>query len=374
MSAQQEIPRRSEAIAAHRAQGGGVAAVFPIHYPRALLRAFDLLPVEVWGPPKISTQSGDGHLQAYTCSVVRCALSFLLDGGLRDVDVLVSPHACDSLQGLGSLLLDFVKPEQLVLPLYIPRGSGESDVAYLADELRVAFDKLATRLDRRPDDDALKAAVAAEEEADAALNALLDALPSAVEPSGDIYRLLRAREYLPAEQFCMLAAERLASWATQLDDAAATKRRDAKVPLLLSGLLPEPMALFDAFEELGVRIVADDQACVGRRAYPPGRSAEPFRRMAEALLAGPPDPTRGCSVTQRAEHLVAQARQSGASGVLFYDVKFCEPELFYLPLTRQALERAGLRSLAVEVDIADPLSDQLLTRIEAFVESLEDGR
>lgn len=370
----QEIPRRSDVIAAHRAQGGGVAAVFPIHYPRALLRAFDLLPVEVWGPPKISTQSGDGHLQAYTCSVVRCGLSFLLDGGLRDVDVLVSPHACDSLQGLGSLLLDFVKPPQLVLPLYIPRGSGESDVAYLADELRVAFDKLVTHLDRRPDDDTLKAAVAAEEEADAALNALLDALPTAVEPSGEIYRLLRSREYLPAEQFCALANERLANWAVAGDDAVATRRRDAKVPLLLSGLLPEPMSLFEALEELNVRIVADDQACVGRRAYAPGRSAEPFRRMAEALLAGPPDPTRGCSVTQRADHLVAQARQSGAHGVLFYDVKFCEPELFYLPLTRQALDRAGLRSLAVEIDIADPLSDQLLTRIEAFVESLEDGR
>lgn len=325
MSPMQAIPRRSDAIKDHRAQGGGVAAVFPIHYPRALLRAFDLLPVEVWGPPKISTQSGDGHLQAYTCSVVRCGLSFLLDGGLREVDVLVSPHACDSLQGLGSLLLDFVKPEQLVLPLYIPRGSGESDVTYLADELRAAADKLAAHLGRRPDDNTLAAAVAAEEQADGALNALLDALPNTAESSSDVYRLLRSREYLPAERFCVLANERLASWAEGVEDPAAQKRRDANVPLLLSGLLPEPMALFDALDETGVRIVADDQACVGRRAYPPGRSAEPFRRMAEALLAGPPDPTRGCSVTQRAEHLVAQARQSGARGVLFYDVKFCEP-------------------------------------------------
>jgi uncharacterized membrane protein YbhN (UPF0104 family) len=37
-----ELPDRKQAIAHHREAGGGIAAVFPIHYPRALLRAFDL--------------------------------------------------------------------------------------------------------------------------------------------------------------------------------------------------------------------------------------------------------------------------------------------------------------------------------------------
>ena len=79
-----DIPDRNQTIARHRKAGGAIAAVFPIHYPRALLRAFDLLPVEVWGPPGRSTTSGDAHLQAYTCSIVRCSLSFVLDGKLDD--------------------------------------------------------------------------------------------------------------------------------------------------------------------------------------------------------------------------------------------------------------------------------------------------
>jgi hypothetical protein len=41
------IPQRKKVINEIKKQGGLVAAVLPIHYPRALLRAFDIYPVEV---------------------------------------------------------------------------------------------------------------------------------------------------------------------------------------------------------------------------------------------------------------------------------------------------------------------------------------
>ena len=47
--------------------------MFPIHYPRPLLRAFGLLPVEVWGPPGVDATLGASRLQAYACSIVRDA-------------------------------------------------------------------------------------------------------------------------------------------------------------------------------------------------------------------------------------------------------------------------------------------------------------
>src|SRR5512143_3353532 len=97
------IPHRLAVAHAHKERGGLVAAVFPIHYPRALLRAFDILPVEVWGPPKLDSSLGAAHVQPYICSIVRNALSFVLSGGLDVTDFLIVPHACDSLQGLGSV-------------------------------------------------------------------------------------------------------------------------------------------------------------------------------------------------------------------------------------------------------------------------------
>ncbi len=144
----------------------------------------------------------------------------------------------------------------------------------------------------------------------------------------------------------------------------------AGVPILLSGIVPEPMTIFDALDKMNATVVADDLACCGRRLYPAGESDDPFRRMAERILAAPPDSTRGCAIPARLEHLSQLAKTSGAKGIVFYDVKFCEPESFYLPTLRQGLQDAGIPSLELQVDLNDPLSHQVLTRLEAFVEMI----
>ncbi len=353
------IPSRTETLRAWKAQGGGVAAVLPIHYPRALLRAFGLLPVEVWGPPRVDPAPGAAHLQPYVCSIVGNALSFLLSGGLDGTDVIVVPHACDSLQGLGSLLLDFVRPRQPVFPFYLPRGRRESDLQFLTEEFRALYGKLAAATGRAPSEAELMESIRREEEADGLLTELHRRRRALPLTDIAFYRLVRAREYLPAEAFSALARAVL--------DAPPTDPR-AGVPILLSGIVPEPMALLDAVAEMGGVVVADDLACCGRRLYPSGASPDPFRRMAERILNGPPDPTRGSPIAERLRHLVGMARETGARGVVFYDVKFCEPELFDLPLLRRGLQEAGLPSVHIEVDLNDPLSGQTLTRIEAFLE------
>jgi len=359
VSQPQEIPSRKTVIREHKQRGGRVAAVFPVHQPRALFRAFDVLPVEVWGPPGIATTGGDSHLQGYTCSIVRSGLAFLLSGGLKVADLLVVPHACDSLQGLGSILLDLVKPDQPVVPVYQPRGDAEAAVSFFSAELRSLFERLVAATGTRPSNAELMAAIDREEEADALL-ARLDAERATLGlGERDLYRLLRSREYLPAESFAALAASAL--------DRRLDVAREG-VPVILSGIVPEPMEVFDLIAAAGGAVVADDLACCGRRLYPPGTSSDPFRRMAESILGGPPDSTRGSSVGQRSAHLCQLAARTGARAIVFYLVKFCEPELFYLPLLRRALERAGIRSQTVEVDLADPLSRQVATRVEALVE------
>ncbi len=355
------FPRRSEVIRAYKERGGGIAAVLPIHYPRALLRAFDLLPVEVWGPPRVDASLGVTHLQPYVCSVVRNALAFVHSGSLDAVDAIVVPHACDSLQGLGSLLLDFVPPAQPVLPLYIPRGRRASDIDFLAHELQALAQQLEQIAHRSPSQAELTACVEREEAADGLLGELHRRRRHLTLASGQLYRLIRTREYLPAETFVELAQAAL--------DRTAPSPQDG-LPLILSGIVPEPMSLFESIAALGGLVVADDLACCGRRLYPAGTSGEPFQRMAESIVNAPPDPTRGSPIRERLDHLLRLAQTTGARGVLLYDVKFCEPELFDLPILRKGLQDAGIPSLAIEGDLNDPLSQQALTRVEAFLEMI----
>lgn len=336
-----------------------MAAVLPVHAPRALLRAFGILPMEVWGPPGVDATPGMRRLQPYVCSIVRNALAFLESGGLEVTDLLLVPHACDSLQGLGSVLIDFVQPRQTVLPFYLPRAEGAQARRFLAEELRALRARLEALTGRALAEDELMQAVCEEEAADAwlaRLHAEREALPL---DDLEFYRVIRGREYLPLDDFVARAEAVLG-----MPRAAGR----SGIPLVLSGIVPEPMEILSAIGDLGGRVVADDLAACGRRLYRPGSSTDPFTRLAEGLLSGPPDSTRGAAVEDRLDHLLGLVRRTGARGVIFHEVKFCEPELFYLPELRRGLQAAGVRSTVLEVDLNEAVSRQMLTRIEAFLE------
>ena len=354
------LPTRKEIIHRFRETGGRVAAVLPIRYPRELLRAFGLLPVEVWGPPHADTSLGGSHLQSYTCAIVRNAVSFLLSGGLDTTDAILVPHTCDSLQGMGSVLLDFVKPKQKVLTLYHPRGTRQADFDFLVEELKRLYRELSSWSERSPSTDVLLAAIQREKTADEALVQLYRDRWRLNLSDKEFYTVVRAREFLPAEEFT--------EFVQSLHHGK--EENPEGVPILLSGIVPEPMELFDEIESMGARVVADDLACGMRRLYSKGTAEEPFARMAERLLSAPPDPTRGSPISERVAHLKNLIEKSGARGVLIYDPKFCEPELFDVPLIRKKLEAEGIPVTYVEFEMGEPLSQQTLTRIEAFVEMI----
>ncbi len=361
MTFPQELPTRKQVMARHRGNGGRIALVFPVHYPRALLRAFGFLPMEVWGPPGFSTAEADAYIQVYACSVVRCGFSALVSGRLGSPDLVLVPHACDSLQGLGSMLLDFPKVECPVRPFYLPRAGGDAARDYLAAEFQAISRELEELTGLHPSGHDLLASQKREEEADRLLARLHRERGRMGLPSLDLYRVLRSREYLPAESFTNMARQLL---------HRHRPGTSAGIPLLLSGIVPEPMEILSLLADAGADLRGDDYACCGRRLYPPGSSADPFRRMAESLLAAPPDSLRGSSVQDRVRHLLQLSHGSGAKAVIFHGIKSCEPELFYLPQIRAALESAGLASMSLQVDLAVSLPGQVRTRIEAFLEAL----
>lgn len=357
-----KIPPRIETIRKFKEKGGRIAAVLPIHYSRSLLRAFNILPVEVWGPPQIGAGKSSTHLQAYVCSICHNALSYLEQGGLDLADLLLVPHACDSLQGLGSMLLNFVKPSQPVIPLYIPRNKGQSDLDFFAAEFRSLYQRLAEITGLAPNDDDLLASITREEAADEMLKELHQNLLHLPFSNVAAYKTIRSREYLPAEEFTQIAKDAL----SQVQD---TPRNGT--PIILEGIVPEPMTIFETLSDLDAVVVGDDLASCGRRLYSAGTSLDPFLRMAERILYASPDPMRGNSLTERREFLLEMANRTEAEGIIFYLVKFCEPELFDLPILRQGLREANIPSFVIKMDLNSPLSQQMHTRLEAFLEMLQ---
>jgi benzoyl-CoA reductase/2-hydroxyglutaryl-CoA dehydratase subunit BcrC/BadD/HgdB len=73
-------------------------------------------------------------------------------------------------------------------------------------------------------------------------------------------------------------------------------------------------------------------------------------------------------------HLTGLLERSRARGAILHLVKFCEPELFDVPVLRRAFADRGVPVLYLEGELERELSGQAVTRLEAFVEMLQEGR
>ncbi|MEE9201877.1 MAG: 2-hydroxyacyl-CoA dehydratase family protein, partial [Dehalococcoidia bacterium] len=98
--------------------------------------------------------------------------------------------------------------------------------------------------------------------------------------------------------------------------------------------------------------------------------ADPLTHLAHHYLHKPPCPIKDMEERRRPAHVLALARDYGVQGAIFVQEKFCDPHAADFPALRAALEKVGIPSLRLEVDITTPLG-QLRTRIEAFLEMLK---
>ena len=179
--------------------------------------------------------------------------------------------------------------------MYLPRGRRASDLEFLTRELRSLYRRLEAITQRSPSHDDLMASIRREENADRLLTLLYQQRKQLALTDLQFYRLIRSREYVPAESFARLAltalsraspADESAGYAATPDEPGwespspqhATGGGEPRrgIPILLSGIVPEPMSLFESIAEMGGAVVADDFACCGRRLYPPGDKRRPF--------------------------------------------------------------------------------------------------
>ena len=352
-----EIPSRKQVMDKIRAQGGQIAAVLPYHYPRALLRAHNIFPMEVWGPSRVDDMAGAQHFPEYTCKIVQKATRFLMEEVRDAVDCILIPHTCDSLQGMASVMKDFMPRSKPVLTLYHPRGRRPSDLNFLTAELKELSCALSRISGKKPTRDQLRKAMETEEKAAHIFKEIALNRRDYGISDRDYFTLLRSGEYLPAEEFASLAQGiprgRQKPWGT---------------PIMVSGILADPLELFDAINEFGGQVVSDDLGCVSRRIYSPPGEGDAFRALAAQLMSMPPDPTVSSPYEQRFDAIIHRLKESGAKGLLVYDIKFCEPELFYLPLLEEAVLNEGLGFLHVETELTPRVSQTVLNRINAFLE------
>ncbi len=361
---------RSQYLRARKLEGRKVFGVFPAQYPKELLWAFDILPVEIWDPKPAACEAGR-YIQPFVCSVVRAGLELILQGKADFLDGFFFPHTCDSIQNLMSIVQS-IRPDIPCWFLYHPRAPhGLEAESFYAAQLEGITRQLGERF----------GTVSPEKYADAVeagrrINSLLREVYER-RASGELgvtnrefYDTLRLGEFQTADDY-----EGALTGLLRRGESL-TACGDGTLPILVSGVLANPPELLDRMDELGIRIVADDFINLGRRIPSPkeGSKGSPSVEMISDYFSLPPCSTRGFGIEERVLFLTRLLERSRAEAVIFWTTKFCEPELFDLPPLTKELGKRGVRVLHIETELNEGVSAQVATRLEAFVETVNRER
>jgi len=343
--------------------GRHLFGVFPAQYPREILWAMNALPVEIWDPP-LEVTHANAHLQPYICSVIKHGLELILQGKCDELDGFLFPHTCDSIQNLASIVNDYLGLDKPCYFFYHPKAPyRQSSRQYYLEQLRALVSRLEKRLG--PLDPAELKHRVEQGQKMAALFREVYALRAKGElraSNAQFYQVIRYSEYLHPDDFIPLLE------ALQSESKGPA---DPGPAVILSGILPNPVQILSLLDELGVRVADDDLlGCSRRFLIPPSQAEDPFEVLAESYFGMPPCTTKDSPLSERLNYLLEKIERSGAKGVIFYMVKFCEPELFDVPQLVEELKKKGSATLIIDTELHQGLSGQLKTRVEAFVEMI----
>ena len=359
-----QSPSRKEYLLRQKeVHGRRLIGVFPAQYPREILWAMNVLPVEIWDPPLESGHAA-AHLQPYICSIVKLGLELIIQGKGDILDGFLFPHTCDSIQNLSSIVNDYLEVGKPCYFFYHPKAPyRESSHRFYIEQVRGLAAQLEDQLGTL-DYSRFKRCVEKGEKVASIMRELysLRARGELGTSNVEFYRVIRQGEFLHPDDFIPLV-ERL------LEEKRGTPASEMSV--ILSGVLPNPPETLALLDELKIRVGDDDLlACSRRYLVPCSQANDPFEALADRYFRMPPCTTRNSPIRERLEDLLQKVEGSNAKGVIFCMVKFCEPELFDLPHLMEGLKKRGLPTLVLDLEPNQGLTGQLTTRIEAFGEMI----
>lgn len=363
----QIIEHIPETAQKYKDAGKKLIGVLPIYTPEELIYAAGMLPFGCWGG-QVTISKAAAYLPPFACSIMQAVMELALSGSYDILDGLVISVPCDTLKCLTQNFKSACPNVKQIVCVYPQNNKLEASVTYLVKHLTKIKASLEEIAGKEITEDALQEAIAVYNENRRALMefcSLVAEKPGLVSAK-DRHAVIKSRLYLDKkEHTAMVLAVNSA-----LKEAPAPKFQGQKV--VLAGILAEPNAFLDVFDDLNLAVVGDELAQESRqfRVPVPAEGAPGLERLARQWQN-----VEGCCLVAdqektRTKRIADMAKQQKADGVVFVQMKFCDPDEFDYPWIKKELDARGIPVLNIEIDQQMQSAGQLQTRLQAFSEQL----
>lgn len=348
-------------------QGKKVIGCFPPYAPEELVYACGMIPMGLWGG-HTELKLVKSYLPAFACPIMQSNLEFGLKGTYEGLSAVIIPAICDTLRCMTQNWR-FGVPSIPMIPIVYPQNrTSPASVDYLISEYETVLVMLATITGNQMSEKALCAAIdiynhhhVIMRQFNQLANDHLDIITPKVR-----HTVNKSAFFFDKKEHTAIVEEIIQALQERPVHEFSGKR------VVLTGIVCEPDALLDVFEENHIAVVADDLAQENRqiRTDTPEKGGGGLKRLALQWNA-----RRGCSLIHelgkpRGPMLVNMCRETQANGVINCMMKFCDPEEYDQPYFEADLREAGYPCLTIEIDSQNQSYEQIRTRVESFCEMI----
>jgi bcr-type benzoyl-CoA reductase subunit C len=324
--------------------GRPVIGVMPAYFPLELIYAAGGYPVQLWGN-NLPLEKSDAYLQSYCCSVARSVLELELRGIAKMVKAYAFTSLCDTLINLREIYRRlFTKP---TLELSIPITQTE---AARQVYLKTVLKSVTTGLEEVTGQPITQASLAEAASLYGGTRSLQRKLydirrhkPGLIK-NHDFYTVLKAGFFLPPEAYNQMLETLLHELET------LSQPQGCRPKVFISGMVFDPLEIYKIFDELKIDIVDDDLANGWRTVSKQSLRVE---NLVEGITQYLFDPAPCCCIynpdNDRHPYLLNKVKQSQADGILFWYIKFCEPDAFDRPQLMNRFKEAGIPAAFIDV-------------------------
>jgi benzoyl-CoA reductase/2-hydroxyglutaryl-CoA dehydratase subunit BcrC/BadD/HgdB len=342
--------------------------------PEALVLAAGAVPVRVCGGDHVAAHEAESLVPRDSCPVGRSSVGLLQRRqGLHErLDLLVIPAVCDAKRKLPQVLDGQVPVHVMQMPTDKQAEGAEADWLVQVERLAAQLEDLTGgNLKRKALEDAIRT-INARQQAFTEFLELRKCHPPRV--SG------LEMAYVTSASF----ADDVTRWTDHVGELASERQSASGIAdgprLLVTGapIIHPDLQLLEIIEEAGAHVVADVMCSGSERLYMPivpreWTFPEMLRAVAETALLPATCPcfTRG---DDRVDRILDLVETYSVDGVVYRNLRLCTLFQFETPLVQAALERERVPMLELQMDYTLGDREQLLTRLQAFLEIVESRR
>ncbi len=333
--------------------------------PLHLIDAAGFIPYKIIPKGNWPERAGE-ILHENLCPNVKRILDRVLENDLPELAGVVFMNSCDAMRRLSDAWIK-TRQDHRVMILDLPVSFSKSSISYFKNEIEKMIEKLQEWSGEKIDGEKIKKSIERYNRLTDSIALLLVKRNEGKLPGGN-----KALQ----EIYNRAVTEDPEVTLKKLEEPGESSKKagDSGMPVFLFGnVFPDPEA-YEIFQAAGAEVTADD-LCTGSRMFRRielKENSDILGTLAEEILGSPP-----CARTIFSEdphrlfdELMDKYRKSGARGIIFHTVKFCDPYLSRLPYLRKKIQEEGIPFLSLEGDCTTRSMGQQLTRIEAFVEML----